>query len=222
MGAFFASAYLKRVFQVWYDAGVTRTIDLEHRSDVLDRVSAYVLRRGLSRLSLRPLAKAVKLSPRTLLYHFGSKEAIVAAVIDRVRQRQQAMFERLRQSEVSTPGAICRAAWEYMTAPHVLPALRLFFEMYALALRTPKRFPGFLERAVEDWLEFLAAPMLARGAEPKRARTFATVVLAGYRGFMLDYVATGDRKRIGGAVDAWVDSLDALMPEEGNGRAQPA
>jgi AcrR family transcriptional regulator len=201
---------------------VTRKIDLEHRSAVLDRISAYVVRRGLIRLSLRPLAKAVGLSPRTLLYHFGSKEAIVAAVIDRIRQRQQAMFEQLRRSEVSTPGAICRAAWTSMTAPQVMPMLRLFFETYALALRTPKRFTGFLERAVEDWLEFLAAPMLAQGAEPERARTIATVVLAGYRGFMLDFVATGDRTRIGSAVDAWVDSLESLMPEKGDDRAQPA
>lgn len=201
---------------------MTRTIDLEHRSAVLDRISIYVVRHGLSRLSLRPLAKAVGLSPRTLLYHFGSKEAIVAAVIDRMRQRQQAMFQQLRESEVSTPGAICRAAWTYMTTPRIMPMLRLFFETYALALRTPKRFPGFLKRAVEEWLDFLAAPLLADGVNPKRARIFATIVLAGYRGFMLDFVATGDRKRIGSAVDAWVDSLEALLPDKGKVHAQSA
>jgi AcrR family transcriptional regulator len=168
------------------------------------------------------LAKAVKLSPRTLLYHFGSKEAIVTAVLARIRERQMALFERLRQSDVSTPGAICRAAWEYMTTPEIMPMLRLFFETYALALRSPKRFPGFLERAVEDWLDFLGAPLRSSGVSQKDAREFATIVLAGYRGFMLDFVATSDQKRIGAAVDAWVDSLDVLMKAKGTSNAQSA
>lgn len=201
---------------------VTRRVDLEHRSAVLDRIAAYVVKHGLSGLSLRPLAKAVGLSPRTLLYHFGSREGIVTAVIERVRHRQRAMFEQLRQSDVSAPGAICRAAWVAMTAPNVTPMLRLFFETYALAARSPGLFPGFLKRAIEDWLSFLAAPLLADGAKPKEARTIATVVLAGYRGFMLDFIATGDRRRIGVAVDAWVDALDALMPKKRRTHAQHA
>lgn len=201
---------------------MTRTVDLAHRSDVLDRISSYVVKHGLTGLSLRPLARSVGLSPRTLLYHFGSKEAIVMAVLERIRAQQQVVFDQLRRSELSTPTAICKAAWEYMTTLEILPMLRLFFETYALALRSPQRFPGFLKGAVEDWLIFLATPHLAAGASRKRARTVATVVLAGYRGFMLDFVATGDRARIGAAVDAWADSLQALMPKKGKTHAQSA
>jgi AcrR family transcriptional regulator len=191
---------------------VTRTVDLVRRAEILDRVAAYVIEHGFTDLSLRPLARAVDLSPRTLLYHFGSKEEIVVAVLDRIRQRQLVVFERLRRTGLSTPGAICRAAWEYMTTPEVMPMLRLFFETYTTALREPARFPGFLERAIEDWLAFLADPLLRAGVSRKRSRTVATIVLAGYRGFMLDFAATGDRERIGRAVDAWVEALEALMP----------
>ncbi len=199
---------------------MTRTVDLEHRKELLARVSDYVAQHGLADLSLRPLAEAVGSSPRTLLYHFGSKEAIVTAVLRAVRARQLAVFDRLRRTEVSTPGAICRAAWTYMSDPSIGPFLRLFFETYALALRDPTRFPGFLEGAVEEWLAFLAEPLLASGMPRERARVVATIVLAGYRGFMLDFLATGDAKRIGAALDAWVDALDALTHPKGLRRAQ--
>ncbi len=199
---------------------MTRTVDLERREELLARVSAYVAEHGLADLSLRPLADAVGSSPRTLLYHFGSKEAMVTAVLRAVRTRQLTVFDRLRRTQVSTPGAICRAAWTYMSDPEIGPMLRLFFETYALALRDPRRFPGFLERAIEDWLAFLAEPLIAGGESPEHARVVATIVLAGYRGFMLDFVATGDAKRIGAALDAWVDALDALTHKKGLRRAQ--
>jgi AcrR family transcriptional regulator len=199
---------------------MTRTVDLERREELLGRVSAYVAEHGLAGLSLRPLAEAVGSSPRALLYHFGSKEEMVTAVLRAVRARQLAVFERLRHSEVSTPGAICRAAWTYMSDPAIGPMLRLFFETYALALQDRQRFPEFLERAIEDWLAFLAEPLIAQGESPERARVVATIVLAGYRGFMLDFVATGDAKRIGAALDAWVDALDLLTHPKGQRRAQ--
>ena len=107
-----------------------------------------------------------------------------------------------------------------MSDPSIGPLLRLFFETYALALRDPKRFPGFLEGAVEDWLAFLAEPLLASGIPSERARVVATIVLAGYRGFMLDFAATGDVKRIGAALDAWSEALDALTHPKGLRRAQ--
>jgi AcrR family transcriptional regulator len=204
---------------------VTRTVDHIRRAEILERITAYVIEHGFTDLSLRPLARAVDLSPRTLLYHFGSKEEIVVAVLDRVRQRQLTIFERLRRTELSAPGAMCRAAWTYMMMPEILPILRLFFETYATALREPQRFPGFLERAIEDWLSFLADPLLRAGVSRRRARTLATIVLAGYRGFMLDFAATGDAERIGRAVDAWADALEASMPanaRKGRAHAQEA
>jgi AcrR family transcriptional regulator len=193
---------------------MTRTVDHRRRAELMNGISAYVLEHGMAELSLRPLADAVGVSPRTLLYHFASKEAIVTTVIERIRRRQLAMFDELRRSELPGPGAICRAAWTYMSMAEVRPMLRLFFETYALALRNPERFPGFLDRAVEDWLAFLAEPHLAAGVEPQHARRIATIVLAGYRGFMLDFAATGDRERIGGAVDAWAAAIDAIAPEK--------
>lgn len=183
---------------------MSRTVDLEGRAALLDRITSYVLEHGFADLSLRPLALAVDSSPRMLLYHFGSKEGMVTAVLRGIRQRQLAIFDQLRRSEFTMPVAVCKAAWAYMSQPNVGPMLKLFFETYALALRKPEAFPGFLEGAVEDWLRFLSEPL--RGDGEERARAHATITLAMFRGFMLDFAATGDRERIGRAIDLWSET----------------
>ena len=187
---------------------MARTADEQKRVDLLERIVDYVMANGLSDLSLRPLADAVGTSPRVLLYYFTSKEELIAGVMDGARERQRAIFSTLPRN-AQTYADTVRAAWDAMSAPHHEPVFRLFFEVYGLALQDPKRFPGFLRRAVEDWLDYLEPSALRDGHTPRDARAIATVLLAGYRGFLLDLCATRDRKRISRAVELWIAALDA-------------
>ena len=188
---------------------MSRTVDEALRADLLERVVEYVWRNGISDLQLRPLAKAVGSSPRGLLYHFGSKERLIVAVLQSSGQRQREMFEELPRETESYAKTI-RAAWAVLSAPGSEGLFRLFFEVYGLALQDRKRFPGFLERAVEMWLAYLEAPALRDGYTPKDARAIATLTLAGFRGFLLDLCTTGDRKRLARAVELWIVTLDAI------------
>jgi hypothetical protein len=97
---------------------------------------------------------------------------------------------------------------------HLELLFKFFFETYALALRHPRNYGDFLHNAVEDWLEFVSAPLIRNGRTREDARAFATIVIAGFRGFMLDYCAARDpaRKRIDRAVDLWLESLDTISP----------
>ena len=194
---------------------MARTPDERHRAELLDRIVDYVLAQGFAGLSLRPLAKAVRSSPRVLLYYFGSKEELIRQIVARSRERQRLQFERLKQLEVTTAIDACRAIWSVMSAPKAEAAFRFFFEIYSLALQDPKHYPGFLKSAVTDWLTYIEAPYVTAGYSPAQARAIATVVLAGYRGFMLDLCATHDRARIDRAVDVWLRTLDLLpSPKE--------
>ena len=147
-----------------------------------------------------------------LLYYFGSKEDLVVKALARQREHQRAAFGKMREAQYTQPSEACRAIWQRMSAPQSEPLFRFFFETYALALRHPKRYADFLRNAVEDWLEFVAAPSMSNGRSPEEARAFATIVIAGFRGFMLDYCATRDRARIDRAVELWLGSLDAIPP----------
>jgi AcrR family transcriptional regulator len=189
---------------------MTRPADEQHRSDLLDRILDYVKARGVIDLSLRPLAKAVRSSPRVLLYYFKSKDEMIAEVVARARERQRQLFERIAPPSAASPVDACRTCWAIMSAPSEENAFRLFFEIYSLAIKDPKRYAGFLRGAVEDWLAYIEEPGIRAGQPRAQARAFATVVLAGYRGFMMDLCATHDRARIDRAVDLWLQALESL------------
>lgn len=189
---------------------MTRTADRRRPEELLDAVVAYIAKNGVAQLSLRPLAKAVGSSPRVLLYYFGSKEELVSKAIARMRERQRGGFAKMRSASYSQPSDACRAIWKQMSSPESEHAFSLSFETYAMALRHPKRFADYLSSSVEDWLEFLAEPIVRRGISKTDARAFATVVVAGFRGFMLDYCATHDRERVNRAVEFWLKALDTI------------
>ena len=187
---------------------MSRTADEVRREDLLDRALEYVLETGLAGLSLRPLAKATGASPRLLLYYFGSKEALVVEIVRRGRLRQQETMANLDLTAGLGPRGIAATLWRHFSRDAWLPLMRLFFEVYALALQDRMRFPGFLERAVDDWLTALEPCCMRAGYTLEQGRAHATLLIAGFRGFLLDLCATGDRARVDRAVDLWLASLD--------------
>ena len=130
-----------------------------------------------------------------------------------LRNRQRAGFGRMREARYETTSDACRAIWQHMSAPQSEVAFKLSFETYAMALRHPKQFADYLSSSVEDWLEFLSEPLLRKGHQKGDARAFATVVIAGFRGFMLDYCASHDRERVDRAVELWLTALDSISPQ---------
>ena len=189
---------------------MTRTVDETRPIELLDAIVGYLVKHGVAELSLRPLAKAVGSSPRVLLYYFGSKENLLVQAIKRLRDRQRAGFGKMREIRYDDPADLCRAVWKQMSAPESEALFRLSLETYVLALRHPKRFGDFLRTSAEDWLEFLSEPLLRKGASETQARAYATVVIAGFRGFMLDHCASHDRARVDRAVEMWIAAVNTM------------
>lgn len=187
---------------------MSRTPDERRRADLLERIVDYVYEHGVSQLSLRPLGEAVGCSPRLLLYFFGSKEELVTHVLAAAGARQRTLAGRLQIENAATPAQACREIWKTLSEPKSEPVFRLFFEVYGLALQDRERYAPFLDRVVADWLAFIAQPMIAAGWKAHEAQAFATIVLAGFRGFLLDLCATRDYKRVNRAVEAWLHMLD--------------
>jgi len=189
---------------------MTRTADPARREALLDRILDYACEHGLSDLSLRPLAKAVGSSPRVLLYYFGSKEQLLVEILDRARARQHGQLAALQSTTGLGARETCSLIWSMLSDRRYEPLYRLFFETSAIAMQDPQRFPGFLERAMGEWLDFIARPGIAAGAPRERAYAFATMIVAGYRGFLMDLCATGERERIDRGVELWLDMIERL------------
>jgi len=189
---------------------MSRPVNEKRPEELLDAIVQYLVKHGLADLSLRPLAKALGSSPRVLLYYFGSKEKMVVKVLAALRERQR---DNYGQIQAASFAEACQTIWKHMSAPDSEPLFRLFFEAYGIAMRHPQRYKAFLRDAIEDWLRFVADPLCRQGYRRKEGRALATIILAGLRGFMLDYCSTRDRKRLDHAVGLWLRTLDSILPD---------
>jgi hypothetical protein len=79
------------------------------------------------------------------------------------------------------------------------PAIRLLFELYALALRYPREYPGVLEDPL--WPRYWQKLTGRTGISGKPNAVESTLLLAATRGLLLDFCATGDRSRVGQAIE---------------------
>ena len=190
---------------------MSRTVDEKRPGELRDAILRYLVEHGITGLSLRPLARALGCTPRVLLYHFGSKEKMVIEVLSQVRERQRAAYDQVQAPSFAKA---CQTVWERMSAPDSEPLFRLFFEIYGMALRSPKIYKAFLHDTIEEWLQNIAEPLCGEGWNPSEAQVFATVVLAGLRGFMLDFCTTHDRKRLDYAVGLWLRGLNSMLPAD--------
>jgi len=184
---------------------VPRPLPSARRDVLLEATAAYILRHGVSRLSLRPLAAAIGTKARLLIYHFGSRDALVSAALAAILARIQREFLAM-QADVPLNRALLEF-WRWATDPENAAYLRLVFEVHGLAPRQPRMFGGYARGAFVTWRGILA-PGLARYAKTARQReAVATVVIAVVDGLLLDYLATGDRARTTRALELFTTRL---------------
>lgn len=175
---------------------MSRPRDPETRSRLREAAIDYVLENGLADSSLRPMAEAIGTSARMLVYHFGSREGLMREVLAGLREREDARIAAWWEKgpALRTLPEFVRWLWKRLGTHEAMPALRLVFELYALALRHPEQYPGVLEDPVAYWQQ------LTRRAGMRTDAATATLLLAATRGLALDLAATGQRARVGKAL----------------------
>lgn len=158
------------------------------RERLLDACTDHALDRGLPD-RLEPLAVAAGTSARMLIYHFGTRDELLRAVLGRARQRQLETFGDLLVGRPDEPyTATLGRAWTAMTGPAGQPYLRMFGQLRESTEQ--QLWPDFRREATTDWL----AP-LARGLDGIARPELATLALAVIRGLLMDLDATGDTER---------------------------
>ena len=158
------------------------------RDRLLAAAVAQAMQGGIADLSLRELAAVIGTSHRMLLYHFGSREGLLAAVTLAVEAAERATL-----ADVGAVGADdARRFWARYSDPRLWPQERLFFELYVHALRGRPGTEGFLDHVVTGWLEPLTAAIASGGTSPQTAPAAARLSMAVTRGLLLDLLATHD------------------------------
>ena len=180
------------------------------RDRLLDAAVEHALTKGIVDLSLREIAAGIGTSHRMLIYHFGSREGLLVAVVREVERRE-------RQA-LTGSGALSSAdalrLWSRLTDPGLRAQERLFFEIYSHALLARPGTEGFLDEALEGWMSPVATSMMSAGVDQNQARVLARLGLAVTRGLLLDLLASGDSAGTTDAFELFIRLLEQAAAEE--------
>jgi AcrR family transcriptional regulator len=164
---------------------------MDSRDALLGKVVDFTARDGIADRSLRELATGAGTSHRMLLYHFGSREGLLAAIVGAIEARQRATMVELAAT-VTTPEELMRRLWEQVSSPELRPFVRLFFEVVALTRA------DLTTAWIDDALA--AAHKLGVPADPAAMRLGVAVA----RGLLLDLLTGADRADVDAAYDLFI------------------
>ena len=161
----------------------------EQREAFLAGAVEHVLASGVGTFSLRPLAAALGTSDRMLLYYFGTRDALLTAVLERVGDHMLAGLSAVLPSEPVPADELLAGLWQVGRADEVQPALRLYLEVLGLSAARREPFVAAAGHVARGWLTWLAqrldVPEEVRGDE-------AAAVLARLDGLLLLRLAAGE------------------------------
>jgi AcrR family transcriptional regulator len=167
------------------------------RDALLQRTIAYFAAHGIGDVSLRRLADEIGTSHRMLIYHFGSRDGLLATVVDAVESNGRLMLGEIA-AQTARDGDPLDAGmrfWQAIT-DEALVYGPLFFELSSHAMRDLPHARELRDRLVTTWVDALAATWTERGVDPADARTYARTDLALARGLLHDLLLTGERDEI--------------------------
>jgi AcrR family transcriptional regulator len=176
------------------------------RQELLDRVIAYVAANGIIDASLRTLAGGVGTSHRMLIYHFGSREGLVAAIVESIEAQQRVALAEIARTATS-PTDLVRTQWARLTDPALLPFIRLFFEVTAYASRRQPGTEQFMANLTEPWIDVgkSAANSLGMETDETELRLGVAVV----RGLLLEVAAGGDLAAATASLERYLETWEA-------------
>jgi AcrR family transcriptional regulator len=159
------------------------------RDELLARVVEHAAEHGLADASLRDVAGSIGTSHRMLLYHFGSRAGLIAAIVETIEAQQRDVLGQLGAT-ATHPLEVVTQQWAILAAPEMAPFVRLFFEVVAQALFARPGTEGFLDGLTTPWIDAGRAVAADLGADLDEVDL--RIGIAVVRGLLLDAVASGD------------------------------
>lgn len=167
-------------------------------------------------LSMRQVAERLGVHHTLLTYHFGSRPALLAAVLSEARRRDNLVIAADDDELGFVP--LCTAVWaRYSNAAHEDRA-RAFFHLAGLAVYEQDAFQE-LVADVDELARILEAAALRDGSLPADARQRSVVAVASLRGMLLQRLLTTDPAEVDAAAERLIASwggsthLEAVGPD---------
>jgi AcrR family transcriptional regulator len=159
---------------------------------------------GVLDTSMRTLAAGVGTSNRMLNYHFGSRDRLLSAVIERVCEAERDALDQFLR-DTSDPVDAGTRYWSHVaeTASAFAP---LFYELSVHAMYGKEYAEGLRDILTDAWLAGFTQGF-ARLTDSAHAERLARLSLAVGRGVLFEVALTGDRA----AADTAIEEFTALI-----------
>jgi AcrR family transcriptional regulator len=180
---------------------------VSRREELLEQVADHVLAHGLIGLTLRPLAAAIGTSDRMLIYHFGSRDELVSAVVAHATDRAVACIDALPGAP-SVRSAVNRLWVAYGEQP-LDSCLDVYVQAAATGLFGSEPFLSEVRACNDRWSAALRSYLVRSGAPVRRAGRVVTLVDSSLYGFHLD-LATDRPDELARGVDDLARAAQAL------------
>jgi AcrR family transcriptional regulator len=182
---------------------------IDRRAALLGRIVEDLLARGAADLSLRPLAERVGTSARLLIYHFDSKEQLVAAALAEVRRHiGSSLRARALAVQPQTLSALMMMVWDWATETPNQRYFRLLFEVDGLAMFDRLSFSDEVRRADSAvWITLIERAAGRLGQDGDLFAAHSTLIIGTLVGLLQEFLSTGDRTRTTQALRALVDLI---------------
>jgi AcrR family transcriptional regulator len=161
------------------------------KDSLLPLLASHVLAHGLGQASLRPLAKAAGTSDRMLLYHFCTKEALIADLLAFLAQAYASALDAAMGSErARTRAEVIARILAQGAAPQMQPFMALWWEIVAGCARGVSGYQTAAQAMMQDLLGWLEGQMPADDPDPAGGARYLLTVIEGT--MMLSAVGHGD------------------------------
>ncbi|MDR3673043.1 MAG: TetR/AcrR family transcriptional regulator [Holophaga sp.] len=185
---------------------MARPSDPALRPGILAACTQVAMAGGLSGLSLNHLSRAVRVSPRMLIYHFGSAEALISETLIGVqRLMRDKLQSRLVRDQNRDARKALRALWDYCTSHEMLPFFRSYYFFISETIGCPRRNAEFIEFSMNGFRDWIRS-CLGEHRPPLSEADFS-IVSGVLRGLLMDVLATGDRQRTTVAFQSFLDGF---------------
>ena len=180
---------------------------MSRREELLERVTDHVLAHGLIGLTLRPLAAAVGTSDRMLVYHFGSRDALVSAVVAEATARATRVVRGLPPA--SSVRVAVNRLWDAYRCEPLRACLNVYCQAAASGMIGQEPYRSDARASNAQWTAALSEHLVASGAPPDRVGRIVTLVDSGLYGFHMD-LATDRPEELAQGVDDLAVAAEAL------------
>jgi AcrR family transcriptional regulator len=177
------------------------------RQELLERVTHDLAVNGLVDFSLRRAARAAGTTHKVLLYYFDGADDLLNQAILRLRERRigNALAAATRGEGRETLAARVRAVWPVLMADE--SGLRVLDQAIGLSMYDPQRYAELGREASKQYLPPLLSICPADWSE-RRKLEVAEMILAVLRGFLVDWLTSGDTAGVDAGFEALVRALE--------------